>query len=155
MNSLPLHPAVVHVPLGLAMVMPLIAAGFAWAIWTGRLPARAWLAVVVLQALLVGSGFVSMRLGEAEEDRVETVVEKAMIHEHEEHAEQFVYAAAATLLLGVLAVALRTPSLTRPLVALAVVATVAVAALAVRAGQAGGELVYVHGAASAYTSPQK
>jgi uncharacterized membrane protein len=155
MNSLPLHPAVVHVPLGLAMVMPLIAAGFAWAIWTGRVRPRAWLAVVALQALLVGSGFVSMRLGEAEEDRVETVVEKAMIHEHEEYAEQFVYAAAATLLLGVLAVALRKPSLTRPLVALALVATIAVAALAVRTGQAGGELVYVHGAASAYTSPQK
>jgi hypothetical protein len=155
MSSLPLHPAIVHVPLGLAMVLPLIAAGFAWAIWTGRVRPRAFLAVVALQALLVGAGFVSMRSGEAEEEKVETVVEKAMIHEHEGRAEQFVYGAAATLVIGLLAVFLRKPSLTRPLVALAVLASVVVAALGVRTGQAGGELVYVHGAASAYTTPSR
>jgi len=36
MDALPLHPAVVHLPLGLAVLMPLLAAGFAWAAWTGR-----------------------------------------------------------------------------------------------------------------------
>lgn len=46
MNPMPLHPALVHVPLGLAVLLPLLTAGVAWAVWTGRLPIRAWLAVV-------------------------------------------------------------------------------------------------------------
>ena len=36
MTSLPLHPATVHLPLGLAFVIPLLAIGFLWALWTGR-----------------------------------------------------------------------------------------------------------------------
>src|SRR5215475_13496072 len=43
MNTLPLHPAVVHVPLGLALIMPFLLAALVWAIVTGRLPARVWL----------------------------------------------------------------------------------------------------------------
>lgn len=154
MGSLPLHPAIVHVPLGLAIVLPLIAAGFAWGIWTGRVRPGAWLAVIALQALLVGSGVIAMRTGEAEEDTVEAVVDKAMIHEHEERAEQFVWSAGATLALSIVVLVAGKPARARPLMVAAVVATVAVAGLAVRTGQAGGELVYVHGAASAYTSPK-
>jgi len=43
MNSMPLHPAIVHLPLAVAIFMPLIAIGFAWALWTGRMGPRAWL----------------------------------------------------------------------------------------------------------------
>ena len=92
MNPLPLHPAIVHLPLGLAVVMPLLATGFAWALWTGRVRPRAWLAVVALQALLVGSGLFAIKTGGAEEDRAEAVVQKGAIHQHEEYAEQFVWA---------------------------------------------------------------
>lgn len=152
MNSTPLHPAMVHVPLGLAMLMPLLAAGFAWALWTGRTRVRAWAAVIVLQALLVAAGFAAMKTGEAEEDRVEAVVQEGALHAHEARAEQFVWAAAATLGLAILVVAVRRPDATRGLAALAVLGTVIVAGLAVRAGAAGGELVYVQGAASAYTT---
>jgi len=59
MGTLPLHPAIVHLPLGLAVLMPFIAAGFAWAVWTGRVRPRAWAAVVLLQAVLVGAGVVA------------------------------------------------------------------------------------------------
>lgn len=151
MNSLPLHPAVVHLPLGLAMLMPLIAAGFAWALWTGLIQTRAWLAVVALQALLVGVGFVAMNTGGSDEERVEAVVRESAIEQHEERAEQFMWAAGATLGLAVLVVVLRTPA-APGLAAAVTVATLAVAGMGLRVGHAGGELVYVHGAASAYTS---
>jgi uncharacterized membrane protein len=152
MNSTPLHPAMVHVPLGLAMLMPFLAAGFAWALWTGRTRPRAWVAIIALQALLVGAGFAAMKTGEAEEDRVEAIVPEGALHQHEERAEQFAWAAAATLGLAILVVAVRRPNATRGLSALAVLATVIVAGLAVRVGAAGGELVYVQGAAAAYTT---
>jgi uncharacterized membrane protein len=155
MNSLPLHPAIVHLPLGLAILMPLMAAGFAWALWSGRVRPRAWIAVVALQALLVGSGMVAMNTGEAEEDRVESVVQKSAIHQHEEFAEQFVWSAGGTLVLAGLVLVFRQARISRGLAAAAVVATVAVAGLALRVGHAGGQLVYAHGAASAYAGVAK
>ena len=73
MPSLPLHPAIVHLPLGLAFLMPALALGFGWALWTGRIRARAWIAIVALQAVLLGGGLAAMNTGEREEDRVETL----------------------------------------------------------------------------------
>jgi hypothetical protein len=153
MNVLPLHPAIVHLPIALALLMPLFAAGVAWALWTGRVGPRAWMVVVVLQALLLGSALVAIKTGGAEEDRVERVVQESVLHQHEELAEQFAWATGATLGLAALVLALR-PSVASRATSMAVVAaTLVVAGLGLRVGHAGGELVYVHGAASAYTSP--
>jgi hypothetical protein len=149
MATVPLHPALVHVPLGLAFVLPLVAAGLAVALWRGVLPRRSWLVFVLLQALLVGGAGAALWSGEAEEDRVERVVGDAALHRHEEAAESFLWGAA--LVLGAGAAVLVGPA--RAAAAFAVVAfagTLAVTALAIRTGKAGGDLVYVHGAAGAY-----
>lgn len=150
MNSLPLHPALVHLPLGLALLMPLLTAGFAWALWTGRVPARGWLAVVALQTLLLGSGLMAIRSGGAEEDRVESIVAETAIERHEAFAEQFVWAVGLTLVLATLVMVFRRPAVARGLASGMVVATVVVAGLALRTGHAGGQLVYVHNAGAAY-----
>ena len=152
MTPMPLHPALVHLPMALAMLMPLLAAGFAWALWTGRIRSRGWVAVVALQALLLGSGLVAIKTGGAEEDRVERVVQEAAIEQHEAFAEQFVWAAGATLVLAGLVLFVRRPGASRGLAFAVVVATLAVAGLGLRVGHAGGQLVYVHGAAAAYTT---
>lgn len=149
MTTLPLHPAIVHVPLGLAMAVPLVAIGLALALWRGALPRRAFAVVVALQALLVGGAVVAMQAGERDEKQAETVISERLIEAHEERAEAFVWAAGAVLAASVAVLALPAGIATA---AAAVVAagTLAVAALAVATGQAGGELVYRHGAASAY-----
>jgi uncharacterized membrane protein len=152
MNALPLHPAIVHLPLGLAILMPLFAAGVAWALWTGRVGHRGWMVVVALQALLLGAALVAIKTGGAEEDRVERVVQESVLHRHEELAEQFAWAAGATLGLAALVLVLRRPVAERATSVAVVAATLVVAGLGLRVGHAGGELVYVHGAASAYTS---
>ena len=149
MPTVPLHPALVHVPLGLAFILPLVAAGIAFALWKGLLPRRSWLVLVVLQAVLVAGGAAALRTGEQEEDRVERVVGEAVLHEHEEAAEVFLWGA-AIVLAGAAAV-LVLPARAAAAGAFTVLAgTLVVTALAVRTGQAGGELVYRHGAASAY-----
>lgn len=153
MGSMPLHPAIVHLPLALAILMPLVATGFAWALWTGRIRPRAWLAVVAFQALLFGSGIVATRTGEAEEERVENVVQESALHAHEELADQFVWAGGLTLVLAGLVLVVRRPAAVRTLAAGVVAATVVVAGMGLRVGHAGGQLVYVHGAASAYAQP--
>lgn len=85
----PLHPALVHLPLGLAAVLPIAALGLALALWRGWLPARAWVGLVVLQAMLVAGGVVALRTGEADEERVERTVGEASIEAHEHAAQRF------------------------------------------------------------------
>lgn len=152
MTSLPLHPAVVHLPLGLAFVMPLLALAFAWALWTRRVRPRAWVAVVVLQALLLAAGLAAMKTGEREEDRVERVVPGQALERHEEYAEQFIWATGLTLLVAVFVLALRRPAAARVALAATVAGTLVVAGSAIRLGHAGGQLVYVHNAGAAYLS---
>ncbi|MGZ8781273.1 MAG: hypothetical protein ACXW31_15245 [Thermoanaerobaculia bacterium] len=150
-TSLPLHPAIVHLPLGLAFVMPLLAIGFAWALWKGRIQPRAWATLVALQAVLLGAGLVAMNTGEREEDRVAAVVPQPALEQHEVLAEQFVWAAGGTLLIAALGLVFRRPAAGRTLMTATVLGTVFVAASAVRVGHAGGQLVYKHNAGAAYS----
>lgn len=152
MSSLPLHPAIVHLPLGLAFIMPLLAAGFAWALWTGRVRPRAWLPLIALQTLLFGAGLVAMNTGEREEERVEATVPEAAIERHEAYAERFVWAAGLTLGLTALVPVLRRRTAARAMMAATMAGTVVVTALAIQVGHAGGQLVYVHNAGAAYVS---
>jgi hypothetical protein len=132
--------------------MPALALGFAWALWTGRILPRAWLALVALQALLVGAGLFAMNTGEREEDRVERVVPEAALHAHEAAAEQFVWTTGLTLVLLGLVPIVRRPRAMRMLTAVAVACTLVVTAMAIRVGRAGGQLVYLHNAGAAYSS---
>ena len=144
----PLQPALVHFPIVLALLAPLLAAGFFWAIQTGRFPARAWLAVVVFQALIFGSAWITAETGEEEEDRVERVVSEDPIEEHEEAAEWFIWITAVTLPFAAAGVLAGSPGTGAR--ALTIAGTLAAAVAVARVGHTGGLLVYEHGAALAY-----
>ena len=149
MSTLPLHPAFVHLPLGLAFAVPLVALGLTLWHLRGRVPRGAFAILLGLQALLVASGVVAMQLGERDERRVETVVAEQVIEAHEERAEAFLWAAGAVL--AAAAALLFAPArLTLGLSATVAIATIAVAGLGVWTGAAGGEIVYSHGAARAF-----
>lgn len=150
MDAMFFHPKLVHVPLALAVLMPLVAAVVLAAWWRGWLPARAWALVAMLQAALVVGGVASLRSGEAEEHRVEQVVPGRLIHEHEEAAEVFVGAGGAVFGLMAVALVLSGSGFGLRLALTSVLGTVAVMGLGIRAGQLGGELVYKYGAASVY-----
>ncbi len=152
MTDLPLHPAVVHLPLGLSFVMPLVAIGIAIAVRRGRLPRAAFAVVTGLQLLLAGSAFVAMQLGHHDERRVEKIVGERAIDAHEERGEALVWTAAGVAALGIalLVVPARAVGLVS---ALTVAGTLAVATLAYLTGEAGGAIIYRHGGASAYATP--
>jgi uncharacterized membrane protein len=146
----PLHPAVVHLPIAFAVLLPVAILLAILALRTGFLPARAWVAIVLAQLAFAGVSLVALETGEADEERVETVVAEDVIESHEERAERFVVAvlAAAALSLGGLlrggwGETARFGTLAASAVALA---------LGIQVGHSGGELVYRHGAASAYGS---
>jgi hypothetical protein len=130
--------------------MPVLGAALAWAIARGALPARAWLVVVCLQAALLGGALVAVKSGQAEEDRVEKVTGHDVIHHHEEAAEAFTWASGVVLAIAAAPLVGRLAGAAGALRVLAVLGALVAGALGIRTGLAGGELVYIHGAASAY-----
>lgn len=152
MSSLPLHPAIVHLPIALALLVPLLG-GALWLAWLrGALPRRTWLVAVAAQALLVISGVAALRTGEADEERVEATVPEAALEAHEHAAQRFVGLGALTLGLAVAGAAVRDERLARSLAAGAVVSSLAVLGAGYVVGEAGGALVYQHGAAAAHAT---
>lgn len=152
--DLPLHPLVVHLPLALAVLVPMLAA-FALLVWWRGWPSgrRAWGLVAALQALLVLGALVALRTGQAEEERVEAAVAESVLEGHEEAAEIFLGVATGVLVPAFLALLVPGVTAGRLLAATALAGMVLGAVLAVRVGEAGGELVYRHGAAAVYAMP--
>jgi uncharacterized membrane protein len=153
MDLLPLHPKVVHLPIALAVLMPVLSAGLLAAWWQGLLPRRAWMIAVLLQGLLLVSGVVSLQTGQSEEDRVERFVAERLIEQHEEAAETFVWGAGGVFLLALAAAAVRNDLNARRVAMATTLGTLLVIVLGYRVGEAGGRLVYEHGAANAYVTP--
>ncbi len=145
----PLHPAVVHLPIALAVLLPLFALGALVLIRRGARPRNAWSVTVALTAALLVSGWVSLQTGEQQEERVEDIVAEQSIHGHEEAAETFLLVAAGVLVLGLAGLA---PGRWGQAGRWATtIGTLAVFGAGWRVGHTGGMLVYRDGAASAYT----
>lgn len=146
----PLHPAIVHLPIALAILIPGLALLGMILISKGFLPVRAWGLVVLLQVLLLGSGWLALETGEDQEERVERVVAESHIEDHEEAAERFLlFTGLGLLALGTGLLPERAGTTGR---VVGVLAAVGVFAAGVSVGHTGGDLVYKHGAASAYVN---
>ena len=147
----PLHPAVVHFPIVLAMLLPLFALGALWTIRRGARPLRAWGLTTAVAAALVASSWLAVETGEQQEDKVEGVVPETAFDAHEEAAEAFLYFAGGVLVISLVGLARGRLGQAARLVGTAGALGLVVAGW--RVGHSGGELVYRHGAASAYTQP--
>lgn len=145
----PLHPAVVHFPIVLAALLPLAMIWALIALRRSERPRAVWLPVAVMSVLLFASAWYAKETGEDQEDRVEEVVSHDPIHEHEEKAEAATIAAGITLALAALGLFPGIAGLAGRWAALA--GAVVALVLVVQTGHSGGELVYEHGAAAAYT----
>lgn len=147
----PLHPAVVHFPIVFAVLLPVAAAVALWMIRRGAAPRRAWLLPAGLAGALALSAFVALRTGEAQEDRVERVVPRGAVGGHEEAAELFLVLSGVVLAVAAVGFARGTVGQAARIVA--TMGAVGLLGAGYRVGASGGELVYRHGAASAYTGP--
>jgi len=148
MSDLPIHPVIVHFPIVLAFLSPVVIGLVIWATKKGFLNNKAWIFVVLLQVALVGSAFLASELGEMDEERVEKVVTETLIKNHEELAEMFTWGVSAVLLLSIVPLVYKNR---REAVLYAVFAGSVLALVpAALAGHSGGELVYKYGAATAY-----
>lgn len=148
--NLPLHPALVHVPIGVGLILPLIAVGLLIALWTKRLAPSTWAVVVGLQSIVLVGALVALRTGEGDEDKVGAIVPEALIEAHEDAAKLFTIVAGIALAAGIAVLFSRSDRITRLTSATSTLLAFFAAALAINAGEKGGELVYVHGAATAH-----
>lgn len=147
--GIPLHPLIVHFPIVLSVLLPISVLVALWTIRKGTTTRRAWAAPLVLAAALTASAWVATETGEQDEDRVERVVAESAIHGHEEAAERFLVLSGALLLVAAVGLVPRTVGQAARL--LTAVGALGLLAAGVQVGHSGGELVYRHGAASAYT----
>jgi uncharacterized membrane protein len=146
----PLHPAVVHFPIVLAVLFPLFVGGALWSMRRGTRARRAWLLPTVVAAALAGSAWLSVETGESQADRVERVVGERTMEAHEELAETFLTVAVVVAALA--AAGLAAGLIGRTARVLTAVGSLALVGVVIPVGHTGGQLVYRHGAASAYTT---
>lgn len=144
----PLHPAVVHFPVVLMILLPFAALAALWMIRRGIAPTRAWAIPVIVAAALSLSAWVALKTGGNEEERVEDVVPEQALETHEEAAERFLVLSG--VLLVVMGAGLVSGRLGQAARAVATVGAFGLIAAGVSVGHSGGQLVYRHGAASAY-----
>lgn len=154
MESFFFHPRIVHLPIALGVLMPAIAGSVLLAWWRGWLPARTWILVVGLQAVLFVSAIVATRTGESDEQRVEEVLDEALIEAHEESGKTLMVVSGVVFGVMVVALLLIGRRAAFPVAALATAGTLVVLVLTYITGGQGGALVYEHGAADAYLEPK-
>lgn len=152
MSEVPLHPAMVHLPLALSILMPFLAFGVLRMIRSHWVTRKAWLMIVFLQALVFASGFAALRTGEHEEHQTVTYVGSERIGAHEQKARSFLWASAATLGIGVVSVFMLTGRFFFVLQLVLIAGTFVTAGLGVVTGKSGGELVYRFHAGDAYNA---
>lgn len=147
--QVPLHPMIVHFPVAFTFIFPILVIVFAYMIKINKMTPKGWLVIVGLQLAVVITGYVSLETGETEEHTVEKVVSKDLIHDHEEAAEIFVGSTVLALVLSIGVFFIRKEFQFPIKIGIAVIGLVS-CYLGYKTGTLGGELVYKHGAASAY-----
>jgi len=148
--SEPLHPIIVHFPIALTFILPILILVFAFMIKTKKMSHLAWLVIIGLQVATTASGYIALETGEDEEHVVEKVLDKKLIQAHEESAEIFVGFTVLALVLSIGIYFLRSELQFFSQLVICLVTLVS-CYFAYATGHLGGELVYRHGAAQAYT----
>jgi uncharacterized membrane protein len=145
----PLHPLIVHVPLVLAGLTPLVAGYLAWRTSRGQVSRAAWAVAVALQIVIFVGAWTAMATGKHEASIVRAVVGRDAIGEHADAAQRFMWASFAVLAALVAATFLRGR---RGAIAGGAATALALVTLAlgIRAGHLGGGLVFEHDAPRAY-----
>lgn len=152
--QVPIHPLIVHFPIAITFILPVLIFVIAFLIKANKLTPKGWFIIVGLQMLVVATGYISLETGDTEGYRVEKVVSKKVISEHEEAAEIFVGSTVLTLALSIAAYFIRKEIGFAVKIGTALL-TVVSCYLAYNTGTLGGALVYTHGAASAYMEEPK
>lgn len=145
----PLHPFLAHIPLTLALFMPIILWVSVYLIAKEKVSTKAWWASVAVQVVIVASAYIALSSGEGEEDIVVQFVPKKIIGQHENMAE--VFSGLSVILLGVMMVInFVQEKVAKYFRIIAAVFSIIPLGVGLYAGRLGGQIAYAHGGAEAY-----
>lgn len=153
MEPLPTHPIVVHLPIALAIVLPVLSSAIGYAVWKGNASGGAWAWVLAAHFVLFASAGAATLLGEADARRIQTRMDAAALDTHEGDGKRVLWAAAVAFGLALAGLVLQRRRQRNVAMAATFAAALACAALAIVAGHGGAVLVYRHGAAAAWSEP--
>lgn len=149
MYYIPPHPMLVHFPLVMTLLAPILILLAAFGIRKKLVSAKIGLLVIGFQLLNVGLGYLTMELGEKDEKIVRKVVAKVHLLEHEKNAEMLV--ALNVFALAILIASAFLDTHKRFYFQLAsVLILIGACFLVWRTGESGGRLVYKYKAPNAY-----
>lgn len=145
----PLHPFLAHIPLVLALFMPLILWVIIFLIAKKKISTQSWWVAVTIQLLIVIFAYIALSSGENEEDLVAQFVSKRFIGKHENIAE--VFSGLSVILLGVMIVInFVQEKIAKNLRIIAAVFSIVPLAFGLYTGRLGGQIAYAYGGAEAY-----
>ena len=151
MFDLPLHPIVVHFPIVLGSLLPVLAILLWWAIKKWQWTPKVWALVSAVALVYCLFAVTAVQLGEEDEEKVEKVISEEVIEEHEEAGELIPWLAGTLFLVSLGGFTVKYSKQAK--MAMIVLSLVGVVPL-INAGHTGGELVYKHGASVAHLSPE-
>ncbi|MFL5784681.1 MAG: DUF2231 domain-containing protein [Bacteriovoracaceae bacterium] len=146
---MPLHPIVVHFPLAMTFLLPVMVLIFALAMRSGKMSKEMWFVIIGLQVLITATGYLALETGETDEDKVALVTGKEIIHAHENSAEIFVGMTVVSLAGGIVAWFLRPEFQERARLGVFLLTLLPVF-FGWKTGHLGGEIVYKHGGSRAH-----
>lgn len=149
-DGTPFHPALVHVPIGAAMFVPLLAAILILSIHKGWVSPKAWWIVVIASLVALVGGIMSYNTGEFAKDMVVGVVPDEPVEHHERLAQYFMFFIDGTLVLSLLAAFIKAPKAKAIFRVLTFLVSLGMLGMSAVAGHAGGKLLYLHYAGDAY-----
>ncbi len=145
---MPLHPALVHLPIGLALVLGPLLLGLLW--FERRAPGQRgpWWAGAVLACVVAVSALAASSAGEDEALRLAQRIPTAALEAHDDAAGIFTAVSVVVALLALASGVAAQPRPRRALQLASALLALLLLPLALRVGHAGGELVWAHGAAT-------
>lgn len=148
--ELPLHPIIIHLPIGLTILLPIIVL-VTWALFIkGHVNKFALVLLPVLYFSISGLAYIAMETGEDEEHTVEKVVDEKYIEEHEESAETFFVASLVVAAISLAPLFITKTATIKAGFPLLLAAHGVLIYFVYLVGHSGGELVYKYNAPSAY-----
>lgn len=150
MIDIPLHPAIVHLPLGLIFFAPLVGVLILILAFKDKLTKTILLFLPLVHLVIFAGAFAALETGEDQEDIVEKVVDEKFIEQHEEAAEALFYLSIVAFGSSLIPLTINKKNALKVSLTAIVILQAALLLQAYKTGHSGGELVYIHKAVDAY-----
>ncbi|MBT4790300.1 MAG: hypothetical protein HON90_01910 [Halobacteriovoraceae bacterium] len=150
MGELPIHPGVVHLPIGIVFVLPFLLSLYIIFFKKKLLERSGFVIILVLYGLLTISSVISIKTGENEISAVKNVVAQQHVNTHENEAQNFLVVTLLALVTGISTLVVNSLRYFQIGLIFNFFIQILLIYFAIQVGHTGGVLVYKYSATDAY-----